>query len=404
MDYRDESPAILRDYLTYHETIKGHSRATVDEYYLDLRNFFRFLKIERGVVPRSTELDEISIVDVDLDFVSKVTLAEVYAYLAFLSRDKAKFTRARSEEFGLNAASRARKVSSIRGFYKYLTVKAKLLSDNPIQDLDSPKAKRSLPRYLTLEESQRLLQSVDGTHKERDYCILCIFLNCGLRISEIAGLNISDVRTDHLRVLGKGDVNTRNLQLYDQMLSLYPQDVILIAAQECGHSGKDADDTLKLLQAWKEKGLETRTEVEEYVKAFHEKTALIRELRKLWGTDESRVGKTDRSMVYKWENELGFSRETILAAASYASEARQPMAYLDRILNEYKEKGIITPEQVRLERGQKKNAASGTVKRNKVSAQEYEQRDYGDVQEQMMEEQNRRILERLHADGGLSDA
>ena len=205
MDYRDEAPQILRDYLTYHETIKGHSRATVDEYFLDLRNFFRFLKIERNIVPRATELDAISISDVDLEFVSKVTLAEVYDYLAFLSRDKAKFTRARSEEYGLNAASRARKVSSIRGFYKYLTVKAKLLTENPVQDLDSPRPKRSLPRYLTLEESQRLLQSVDGIHKERDYCILCIFLNCGLRISEIAGLNVSDVRADHLRVLGKGN-------------------------------------------------------------------------------------------------------------------------------------------------------------------------------------------------------
>ena len=205
MDYRDESPAILRDYLTYHETIKGHSRATVDEYFLDLRNFFRYLKIARGLVPRSTELDEISIMDVDLDFVSKVTLPEVYEYLAFLSRDKAKFTRARSEEYGLNAASRARKVSSIRGFYKYLTNKAKVLTENPVQDLDSPRAKRSLPRYLTREESQRLLQSVEGAHKERDYCILCIFLNCGLRISEIAGMNISDIRSDHIRVLGKGN-------------------------------------------------------------------------------------------------------------------------------------------------------------------------------------------------------
>ena len=109
MDYRDEAPPILRDYLTYHETIKGHSRATVDEYYLDLRNFFRFLKIERGLVPRSMELEDISIKDVDLEFAAKVTLAEVYDYLAFLSRDKAKFTRARSEEYGLNSASRARK-------------------------------------------------------------------------------------------------------------------------------------------------------------------------------------------------------------------------------------------------------------------------------------------------------
>lgn len=205
MDYRDDAPPILRDYLTYHETIKGHSRATVDEYYLDLRNFFRYLKIERGIVPRSTELDDISIKDVDLDFAAKVTLAEVYDYLAFLSRDKAKFTRSRSEEYGLNSTSRARKVSSIRGFYKYLTVKAKLLEENPVQDLDSPRPRRSLPRYLTLEESERLLNSVDGLHKERDYCILCLFLNCGLRISEIAGMNLSDIRADHIRVLGKGN-------------------------------------------------------------------------------------------------------------------------------------------------------------------------------------------------------
>ncbi|MBR4578442.1 MAG: tyrosine recombinase XerC [Oscillospiraceae bacterium] len=204
MDYRDDAPPILRDFLTYHETIKGHSKATVDEYYLDLRNFFRYLKIERGVVPRNTELDEISIKDIDLDFVAKVTLAEVYAYLAFLSRDKAKYTRARSEEYGLNSTSRARKVSSIRGFYKYLTIKAKLLEENPVQDLDAPRPRRSLPRYLTLEESERLLRSVEGLHKERDYCILCLFLNCGLRISEIAGMNLSDIRADHIRVLGKG--------------------------------------------------------------------------------------------------------------------------------------------------------------------------------------------------------
>ncbi len=205
MDYRDEAPQILRDFLTYHETIKGHSRATVDEYYLDLRNFFRYLKILRGIVPRAAELDDVTIRDVDLNFVARVTLAEVYDYLSFLSRDKERFTRAREEEYGLNAASRARKISTIRSFYKYLTVKAKLLEENPVADLDTPKAKKSLPRYLTLEEAQQLLRAVDGKNRERDYCILCIFLNCGLRISEIVGLNLSDVRDDHLRVLGKGN-------------------------------------------------------------------------------------------------------------------------------------------------------------------------------------------------------
>lgn len=205
MDYRSEAPPVLRDFLSYHETIKGHSRATVDEYFLDLRNFFRYLKIERGLVPRSTELDDISIQDVDLKLIASVTLNDVYDYMAFLSRDKVKNERSHEPEYGLMASSRARKIATIRNFYKYLTVKTKQLDVNPVEGLDTPKTTKSLPRYLTLDESRRLLDAVDGVNRERDYCIICLFLNCGLRISEIVGLNIGDVRGDSLRVLGKGN-------------------------------------------------------------------------------------------------------------------------------------------------------------------------------------------------------
>ena len=204
MDYRSDAPKILRDFLIYHETIKGHSHNTVDEYFLDLRTFFRYLKIHRNLVARNTELEEIDISDVDLDFVRAVTLSEVYEYLAFLSRDRVKNQKSRDTEYGLSAASRARKIASIKSFYKYLTVKANLLEENPVADLDSPKIPKTLPRYLSLEESERLLSSVDSRNRARDYCILCIFLNYGLRISEIVGLNLSDIRSDHLRVLGKG--------------------------------------------------------------------------------------------------------------------------------------------------------------------------------------------------------
>ena len=221
-----------------------------------------------------------------------------------------------------------------------------------------------------------------------------------IRDSSLKAENYREV----LKELGKGEVSQKNLKVYDQMLEIYPQDVILIAARECGHSGKDADDTLKLLQSWKEKGLDTINEVEGYVQAFHDQTTLARQLKKAWGTDETRISKTDRSLIQKWENELGFGRDVILEAARYASEAKQPMSYLDRILTDYQAKGITTPEQVRLEHIQKKPAPSAAGKRSKVNAQEYEQRDYREVQEQMLEEQNRRILERLHADGGTSDA
>lgn len=204
MDHSD-APQILRDFLIYHETIRGHSKATVDEYYLDLRNFLRYLKLARGLVPRKTELDDIPISDINIDFIRKVTLAEVYDYLSYLSRDRIRQPNSSEPAFGISQNSRARKIAAIRSFFKYLTVKAKLLDENPVQDLDSPKIPKSLPRYLTLEESRRLLLAVDGKNKERDYCILCLFLNCGLRISELVGLNVSDYRGESLRVLGKGN-------------------------------------------------------------------------------------------------------------------------------------------------------------------------------------------------------
>lgn len=203
-DYRTESPQILRDFLIYHETIRGHSKATVNEYYLDLRNFLRYLKISRGLVPRDSELDTIDILDIDAEFLRKVTLIEVYEYLAYLSRDRVKNRNAEEVQYGLSASTRARKIAAIRSFFKYLTSKAHILDENPLADLDSPKIPKTLPTYLTLEESKRLLSAVEGKNKERDYCILCLFLNCGLRISEIVGLNLSDLQTDHLRIFGKG--------------------------------------------------------------------------------------------------------------------------------------------------------------------------------------------------------
>lgn len=204
-DYRTEAPPILRDFLAYHETIQGHSSKTVDEYFLDLRNFFRYIKIEKGRITRTTPLDEISIEDVDLALVKSVTLTDIYAYLSFLSRDRARNAKDPSSGYGLLASTRARKVATIRSFYKYLVNKAKLLNESPIQELDSPRQRQSLPRYLTLDECIQLLESVDGENAERDFCIIILFLNCGIRISELVGLNLTDVRGDRLRVLGKGN-------------------------------------------------------------------------------------------------------------------------------------------------------------------------------------------------------
>jgi site-specific recombinase XerD len=199
---------VLREFLFYHETIKGHSFRTVNEYFFDLRTFFRFLKIHRGIVAKDTPFEEIHIFDIDINFVKAVTVTDVYEFLTFLARDRPKHPNSRNTEFGLNATTRARKIAVIRSYYKYLTLKSNphnRLSENPVADLDTPKARKSLPRYLSLKESISLLDNVDGTNRVRDLCILIIFLNCGLRISELVGLNLSDIQVDSIRVMGKGN-------------------------------------------------------------------------------------------------------------------------------------------------------------------------------------------------------
>lgn len=189
------SPPVIRDFLTYSETIKGKSARSVDEYYLDLQTFFRYLLQIRGKVDMSVPFDEISISDVDAELISSVTISDLYSFIVFCknSRDN-------------SAATRARKTSTLRIFFKYLTNQIHLIDVNPAEMLDSPKVKQSLPKHLTLEDSLNLLNCVDGPYKERDYCILVLFLNCGMRLSELCGINISDIRSDGtLRLLGKGN-------------------------------------------------------------------------------------------------------------------------------------------------------------------------------------------------------
>ncbi|MCX7614180.1 MAG: tyrosine recombinase XerC [Clostridiales bacterium] len=205
MDYRNDAPQTIRDFLTYNETIRGKSPKTTQEYFLDLRTFFRFIKSKRKLVLNDCPFDEISISDVDVALIKTITLSDIYDYLTYASRERPKHHKSADTTYGNIASTRARKVSSIRSFFKYLTDKAHLLDINPAQNLDSPKARQSSPRYLTLDESRSLLDSVSGPTKERDYCILTLFLNCALRVSELAGINLSDIQEGRLRVLGKGD-------------------------------------------------------------------------------------------------------------------------------------------------------------------------------------------------------
>ncbi len=216
-------PEIVRNYVTYIETVKGRSKHTIDEYVSDLKTFFRYIKQSRGLVDSDCDFNMIAINDVDADFLKSISLTEVYQFLVFCKNDR-----------NNNSKTRARKSSSLRSFFRYLTVKCQILETNPIDQLDSPKSQKSLPKYLTLEQSLELLNSVSGDYKERDYCIITLFLNCGLRLSELCGLNVSDIRTDNsMRVLGKGNkerivyLNNACLDAISNYLKVRPVDGVV---------------------------------------------------------------------------------------------------------------------------------------------------------------------------------
>lgn len=200
-----DCPQLLRDFLAYHETIKGQSQLTISEYYLDLRMFLRFIKLMRYDMPIDTPLEDIPIKDIDIRFIEDITSSDIYDFLSYLTNDRTSDPDALVPEYGISASSRARKLSAIKSFYKYLTVRTKQLEENPVAEMEYPKLRKSLPKYLTFEQSAALLQAVSGPNQVRDYAILMIFLNCGIRRSELVGLNRTDVYEDRIRVVGKGN-------------------------------------------------------------------------------------------------------------------------------------------------------------------------------------------------------
>lgn len=198
LDKINDAPDILMEFLEYHSTVRGHSDKTVAGYYLDLKILFRFIKRRRHLVPSNTPFNEIDISDVDIDFIKSIRIEELYRYQSFSPEMS-------NSDRSLSAASRCRRTSSVKSFYNYLTVKRHLLDTNICQELDMPKRPNLLPRYLEESECQRLLAVCDGPFALRDYCILMLFMSCGMRVSELVSLNLSDIYDDHLRVVGKGN-------------------------------------------------------------------------------------------------------------------------------------------------------------------------------------------------------
>ena len=191
----NQLPDCAREFITYLNIIKGKSDLTVLEYASDLRTFFRYLKVLRGLASPDDDFEKIDISDIDIPFIEKISLMDAYNYLVYC-----KDVRKNSDR------TRARKVSTLRQFFDYLYKKTKKIKENPMSELEMPKFKKSMPKYLTYDQCVALLNSVEGKNKQRDYCILTLFLNCGLRLAELCSLNYSDIRDDGTMIVtGKGD-------------------------------------------------------------------------------------------------------------------------------------------------------------------------------------------------------
>ncbi|MCR5485601.1 MAG: tyrosine recombinase XerC [Clostridiales bacterium] len=222
-DYSDY-PLIITKYLDYLIGVKNRSQLTVYNYATDLRMFFRFILYSRKLVPEDTEFDNIDISSVDIELIKTVTLDDAYKFLSFCRNERKNDSKAR-----------ARKAVSIKRFFKYLTFNRLELEKNPMQELESPKIKKSLPKHLTLEQSKDLLKCVDGKNRERDYCILTLFLNCGLRLSELCGLDLSSIDTENntMLVVGKGNkertiyLNNACISALNNYLAVRPRDGVL---------------------------------------------------------------------------------------------------------------------------------------------------------------------------------
>lgn len=194
----DECPYFLNDFFTYQRVVLLKSEKTIEAYYIDLRVFLRYLKVKKGVVPKNTPFKNIDISDIPIEYIKSLTKLDILQYLNYVAAER-----------NNSAKTRHRKLASIRLFFRCMYRDLGLIDSDPAKDVDYPKMPDHLPKFLTLDESINLLENMntEDPFYLRDYCIVTLFINCGMRLSELVGLNMQDVNLDErsMRLLGKGN-------------------------------------------------------------------------------------------------------------------------------------------------------------------------------------------------------
>ena len=235
---REENPSYVNSFLDYSITILNKSSNSVKEYNYDLLMFLRFIK-QHFNMTNEEDFKNIKIDDISLDTIKKITLDDIHAFLAFLVK-----------EFNSKATTRARKVSTIRIFFKYLCQHAKLNEKNPALYLETPKLEKRLPKYLSLDDSKKLLNATyneDNRNYARDYAIITLFLNCGIRLSELVGININDIdfSENKLNVIGKGN-KERTIYLNKACMNALSEYLSVRPKQGIKHDKKNSEKALFL--------------------------------------------------------------------------------------------------------------------------------------------------------------
>ncbi len=193
-----ECPPYLNEFFTYQRVVKIKSERTLESYYIDLRLFLRYVKLTKNGITPDTPMNKIPINDVPLEDIRSMSKLDILNYLSYVATER-----------NNTAKTRHRKLASLKVFYKCLYRDLNLIPDDPTKDVDYPKMHEHLPKFLTLDDSIKLLQNMNNEdpYYYRDYCIITLFINCGMRLSELVGINLQDVNLDErtLRLLGKGN-------------------------------------------------------------------------------------------------------------------------------------------------------------------------------------------------------
>ena len=234
---RENNPDYLNSFLDYMVTIQNKSPNTIKEYNYDLATFLKIIKIQFKLTEEK-KLENITYNDISLDTISKIKLDDIHSYLAYLTTN-----------FKSKAATRARKIASLRAFFNYLCLK-NLIEINPTQNLETPKLDKRLPKYLSLEQSKKLLDvsySEDNRNNERDYAITTLFLNCGMRLAELVGINLKDIDFEEckLNVIGKGN-KERTIYLNKACIKSLKEYIAVMPKEGIKKDNKNSDKALFL--------------------------------------------------------------------------------------------------------------------------------------------------------------